>query len=349
MCVDLNASVEPEASGVLQKAKVEFDMTSEMEQGKGILVVEDAKVSQKKKSAPKKSGKKGGLQRKKDLVAYYEKPVRFSYDLTSRPAETRCKALPLTVEIEDETYDSDVSLDFDSASIYSVVKSGTEEHVYFLKALYEEIQKRRESRSTRLFESRIRSAQGLRRHITGCARTEGHYNISSGEKKLHLRQVAAKTRDLTSPPTRSLLLSAITDDMQTVTSRASRIAQRQQSFALDTQKKAIPIDSADSLKFNQLKARKKRLKFAKSEIHDWGLFAMEHIEAGEMIIEYIGEKIRQKVADLRELAYEKQGIGSSYLFRLDDDMIIDATKTGNLARFINHSCEVGFITSGLPL
>jgi SET domain-containing protein len=33
------------------------------------------------------------------------------------------------------------------------------------------------------------------------------------------------------------------------------------------------------------------------------------------------------------------GIGSSYLFRLDEDAILDATKIGNLARFINHCCD----------
>lgn len=43
---------------------------------------------------------------------------------------------------------------------------------------------------------------------------------------------------------------------------------------------------------------------------------------------------------MRERRYEQEGIGSSYLFRVDQDTIIDATKCGNLARFINHSCNV---------
>jgi SET domain-containing protein len=59
-----------------------------------------------------------------------------------------------------------------------------------------------------------------------------------------------------------------------------------------------------------------------------------------MVIEYIGELIRQKVADIREKVYERMGIGSSYLFRVDDDAVVDATKSGNLSRFINHCCDV---------
>ncbi|NWV07645.1 SET1A methyltransferase, partial [Ptilonorhynchus violaceus] len=46
----------------------------------------------------------------------------------------------------------------------------------------------------------------------------------------------------------------------------------------------------------------------------------------------------QVVADMREKRYAQEGIGSSYLFRVDHDTIIDATKCGNLARFINHCC-----------
>lgn len=82
------------------------------------------------------------------------------------------------------------------------------------------------------------------------------------------------------------------------------------------------------------------MKFARSGIHDWGLFALEPIAADEMVIEYVGETLRQSLADLREKKYEAEGCGSSYLFRVDTETIIDATKCGNLARFINHCCNV---------
>ncbi|CAJ2637688.1 unnamed protein product [Trifolium pratense] len=98
-------------------------------------------------------------------------------------------------------------------------------------------------------------------------------------------------------------------------------------------------EGADLLKVPQLKARKKRLRFQRSKIHDWGLVALEPIEAEDFVIEYIGELIRSRISDIRELQYEKMGIGSSYLFRLDDGYVVDATKRGGIARFINHSCE----------
>jgi histone-lysine N-methyltransferase SETD1 len=60
----------------------------------------------------------------------------------------------------------------------------------------------------------------------------------------------------------------------------------------------------------------------------------------DMVIEYVGETIRLSVGDLREKQYELEGINSNYMFRVDSDTIVDATKCGNLARFINHSCDV---------
>ena len=48
------------------------------------------------------------------------------------------------------------------------------------------------------------------------------------------------------------------------------------------------------------------MRFGKSAIHDWGLFAMENIGADEMVIEYVGDVIRPVLADDRERRYEKQ-------------------------------------------
>ncbi|ORX57825.1 SET domain-containing protein, partial [Piromyces finnis] len=162
---------------------------------------------------------------------------------------------------------------------------------------------------------------------SGCARTEQYQKIPDHVKNSYLLQKRENKNHASK-----------------ISSRTNRIHWRKLNIELDYQKKALPVhsghaDVSDILKFNQLKARKKELKFAKSAIHDWGLFAMERIDANDMVIEYIGEIIRQKIADHREKQYERMGIGSSYLFRIDDDTIIDATKKGNLARFINHCCD----------
>eukprot|EP01132_Coremiostelium_polycephalum_P005581 gene5581-6947_t len=76
-----------------------------------------------------------------------------------------------------------------------------------------------------------------------------------------------------------------------------------------------------------------------SGIHQWGLFANQNIPAKTIVIEYIGEIIRTKVADKREKYYLSIGITGSYMFKLDEDTVIDSTLKGNLARFINHSCD----------
>lgn len=75
-----------------------------------------------------------------------------------------------------------------------------------------------------------------------------------------------------------------------------------------------------------------------STIQGLGLFAVEDHQAGEIVIEYCGELIRAELSDRREAYYDSKGIGC-YMFRLESNTIIDATMTGNPARFINHSCD----------
>ncbi|CCD23470.1 histone methyltransferase SET1 NDAI_0B04360 [Naumovozyma dairenensis CBS 421] len=121
-------------------------------------------------------------------------------------------------------------------------------------------------------------------------------------------------------------------------SRDNRASNRRFQQNIEAQRAAIGAES-DLLSLNQLNKRKKPVTFARSAIHNWGLYALEPIAAKEMIIEYVGESIRQAVAEMRERRYLKNGIGSSYLFRVDENNVIDATKKGGIARFINHCCD----------
>ena len=85
--------------------------------------------------------------------------------------------------------------------------------------------------------------------------------------------------------------------------------------------------------------RKKKLIFGKSAIHSWGLYAAEPIEKEDFVVEYLGEYVREAVADCREKAYRRAGFGDDYIFRVDNEIFVDATKRGGLARFANHCCE----------
>jgi SET domain-containing protein len=83
----------------------------------------------------------------------------------------------------------------------------------------------------------------------------------------------------------------------------------------------------------------KRTYFEKSPIQGYGLFALEAICTGELICEYTGQLIRMKVADLREARSDRRGFQHTYMFRLSDTSVIDATARGSNARFLNCSCE----------
>ncbi|KAG6003870.1 histone methyltransferase set1 [Claviceps maximensis] len=184
---------------------------------------------------------------------------------------------------------------------------------------------------------------------TGCARTEGIKKILNSEKSKYLphhikvqkareeREARFKKngKDGSAAVLEAAKLAA--EKIAKGNSRANRATNRRYIADLNDQKKTLGQDS-DVFKFNQLKKRKKPVKFARSAIHNWGLYAMENINKDDMIIEYVGEEVRQQIAEIREKRYLKSGIGSSYLFRIDDDTVVDATKKGGIARFINHSC-----------
>ena len=69
-----------------------------------------------------------------------------------------------------------------------------------------------------------------------------------------------------------------------------------------------------------------------------GAFATLPIPAGTRLIEYTGERLTPAEADARypDVPGERH---HTFLFAIDDDVVIDAAVDGNEARFINHSCD----------
>ncbi|XP_064643993.1 histone-lysine N-methyltransferase 2C-like isoform X4 [Lineus longissimus] len=85
----------------------------------------------------------------------------------------------------------------------------------------------------------------------------------------------------------------------------------------------------------------------RSRIQGLGLFAARDLEKHTMVIEYIGELIRNEVAEKREKEYEAQNRGT-YMFRLETDFVVDATLTGGHARYVNHCCQPNCVAEVVP-
>lgn len=159
-------------------------------------------------------------------------------------------------------------------------------------------------------------AEQASQNSTGCARTEGIKAVvkSGGSGRI----------------TRALVRSAEDDTGDTGPSAAKK-----------GEEKAVADKNLVQVKYRQMKAVpiEQRLVARRSHIHGWGLFTKLEIPKHYPVVEYMGEIIRQRVADKREKAYELSGEGSCFMFRLDMKRIIDATKIGCMARFMNHSCQ----------
>jgi len=75
-----------------------------------------------------------------------------------------------------------------------------------------------------------------------------------------------------------------------------------------------------------------------SPIQGLGAFAARRIPAGTRLVEYTGERLTPVQADARYPDVEGER-HHTYLFAIDDDVVIDAAVGGNEARWINHSCD----------
>jgi uncharacterized protein len=75
-----------------------------------------------------------------------------------------------------------------------------------------------------------------------------------------------------------------------------------------------------------------------SPMQGLGAFATRRIPVGTRLIEYAGQRLTPEEADARY----PDGVDErhhTFLFAIDDEIVIDAAVDGNDARLINHSCD----------
>lgn len=95
------------------------------------------------------------------------------------------------------------------------------------------------------------------------------------------------------------------------------------------------------------------LKIVRDEKKGWGLHAAQFIPKGQFVCEYAGELLTTEQARRRQQMYDELSSGGRYssaLLVVREHlpsgkaclrMNIDGTRIGNVARFINHSCDGG--------
>ena len=73
----------------------------------------------------------------------------------------------------------------------------------------------------------------------------------------------------------------------------------------------------------------------------WGLVATVGLHSGEFVIEYVGQVINRSTNDRRMVHHRttRPDDASMYSVALGGGLFVDARLKGNLARFVNHSCD----------
>jgi hypothetical protein len=66
----------------------------------------------------------------------------------------------------------------------------------------------------------------------------------------------------------------------------------------------------------------------------FGVRAGRDLQAGSLICEYIGEQL-----DSKQFAKRRKAASSKIYLLKADQMVIDASRRGNISRFVNHSCS----------
>jgi SET domain-containing protein len=86
----------------------------------------------------------------------------------------------------------------------------------------------------------------------------------------------------------------------------------------------------------------RRIQVRSSGVHGKGVFALQAISAGTRIVEYVGEIISWKEAQMRH-PHDPNDPNHTFYFHIDEDHVIDAKVGGNSSRWINHSCDANCV------
>ncbi|MCO5978245.1 SET domain-containing protein [Ideonella oryzae] len=82
----------------------------------------------------------------------------------------------------------------------------------------------------------------------------------------------------------------------------------------------------------------RRIQVRRSGVHGKGVFALQAIEPGEVLVEYTGDRIDWDEA-LRRHPHDPSNPEHTFYFQLRTGEVIDALYGGNASRWINHSCD----------
>jgi hypothetical protein len=82
----------------------------------------------------------------------------------------------------------------------------------------------------------------------------------------------------------------------------------------------------------------RRIQTRRSGVHGKGVFAVQDIAEGEVLVEYTGQVIGWQEAQDRH-PHDPLQPNHTFYFHVDEDRVIDAKFGGNSSRWINHSCN----------
>ncbi|KAK6255362.1 hypothetical protein SCA6_016667 [Theobroma cacao] len=182
-------------------------------------------------------------------------------------------------------------------------------------------------------------------NLSGCARTEPYNHFGRRGRKEPEALAAASLKRLFVENQPYLVGGCCQHGLSSSTLPNNGVNGVKFSFSLN-KLKAPQLDAPNNIlsvaeKYNYMRQTfRKRLAFGKSGIHGFGIFAKHPHRAGDMVIEYTGELVRPSIADRREHFIYNSLVGAgTYMFRIDNERVIDATRAGSIAHLINHSCE----------